>query len=205
MSQERVDVVAVGLTGGIGAGKSTALDLLGELGALTISADELVHGLYTQPELAAHIASHFGSAVLDSGGGVDRGRLAEALRGRRSELRWLERLTHPLVAEGIARRIDEAPAGAVVVCEVPLLFESDLQALFDLIVTVEAGPETRRRRSVHHFDRDQFAEFERLQVPSRQRVEGSDLVFCNDGSLEDLREFIRDVYGVATGLHKEDR
>ena len=67
-------------------------------------------------------------------------------------MRWLEKLTHPLVAEEIERRIGDAPAGTVVVCEVPLLFESGFERLFDLVVTVEAGGETRRRRSTHGFD-----------------------------------------------------
>lgn len=203
MSQERLDIVAVGLTGGIGAGKSTALAIFGEMGALTMSADALVHGLYQQPETVALIAGRFGADVVDSEGHVDRGRLAEAVRGRRRELRWLEELTHPLVVEEMARRMNEAPDGSVVVCEVPLLFEAGFEALFDLIVTVEAGPETRRRRSVHTFDLEQFTEFERLQASSSRRVEGSDLVYFNEGSLDDLRGFVRSAYEQAVALLKE--
>ena len=200
MSQERVDIVAVGLTGGIGAGKSTALGLFGEMGATTMSADALVHELYGQPETVAQVAEHFGNEVVDSDGHVDRVRLAAAVRGRRRQLRWLEELTHPWVVEEMARRMNQAPDGSVVVCEVPLLFEAGFEALFDLIVTVEAGPATRRRRSVHQFDVEQFAEFERLQASSRRRVEGSDLVFYNDGSLDDLRGFVRSAYERAVAL-----
>jgi dephospho-CoA kinase len=204
MTRERPDVVAIGLTGGIGAGKSTALTLFGAAGAHIISADAVVHDLYTEPKVAASIAGRFGADVLNPGGGVDRMRLAEAVRGQRSELRWVEKLTHPLVAEEIARRIQESPAGRVVVCEVPLLFEAGFEELFDLIVTVEAGPETRRRRSVHQFDLDQFTEFERLQASTRRRVEGSDLVYFNDGEVGDLREFVSSAYEQASALLEEE-
>lgn len=200
MSQERLAVVAVGLTGGIGAGKSTALALFAQEGALTISADALVHELYATSEVAARVAERFGATVLKAGGVVDRSRLAEAVRGHPRRLRWLEELTHPLVAEEIGRRLTAAPAGTVVVCEVPLLFEAGFEALFDLIVTVEAGPETRRHRSVHHFSLEQFGEFERLQASTRRRVEGSDLVFFNDGSLDDLRAFVGSAYTRARSL-----
>jgi dephospho-CoA kinase len=198
-------VVAVGLTGGIGAGKSTALTLFQELGAVTISADEVVHGLYVQPEVKGKLAAHFGPAVLDVHGEVDRKRLAEALRGRGRELRWLEELTHPRVAEEIERRINEATAGTVLVCEVPLLFESRSEGLFDLIVTVEAGRENRRLRSIHRFDLGMFSELEELQASSEQRVAGSDAAFVNDGDAEQLRAFVREAYGRALGLVAEGR
>jgi len=203
VSQERLDIVAVGLTGGIGAGKSTALALFAEMGAVTMSADALVHELYRQSGPVALIAEHFGPGVVDSEGHVDRVRLAEAVRGRRDELRWLEELTHPLVAEEMARRMNQAPDGSVVVCEVPLLVEAGFEALFDLIVTVEATPHARRRRSVHQFDLDQFTEFEALQASSKRRVQASDLVFFNDGSLDDLRGFIRSAHERAVALLKE--
>jgi dephospho-CoA kinase len=198
-------VVAVGLTGGIGAGKSTALSLFEDLGALTVSADEVVHGLYARPEVSAQLAARFGTAVLDGDGRADRTRLAESVRGKRRELRWLEKLTHPLVAEEIERRMREAPPGAVVVCEVPLLFESGYERLFDLVVTVEAGGENRRRRSIHRFDLDLFSELEKLQASSEERVAGSDLSFFNDGDLEQLRGFVQQAYARALEFLEEGR
>jgi dephospho-CoA kinase len=202
-SQEGREVVAVGLTGGIGAGKSTALALFGELGALTFSADQVVHALYAQPALAKRVGEHFGFGVLDECGAVDRSRLAEAVRGEQEQLRWLERLTHPRVAKEIKRRIRKAPSGAVVVCEVPLLFDSGYEELFDLVVTVEAGPETRRLRSVQRFGLDQFSELESLQASSDQRVEGSNLVFYNEAGFEELRDFVRGAYEQARALLAE--
>jgi dephospho-CoA kinase len=204
-TQARREVVSVGLTGGIGAGKSTALAMFGELGALTFSADEVVHDLYEQPAVGALVGAHFGRGVLDEHQAVDRPRLAETVRGRPDELHWLEKLTHPRVAKEIERRIGEAPEGTVVVCEVPLLFESGHETLFDLMVTVEAGEELRRRRSVHGFGLDQFSELEGLQASSERRREGSDLVFVNDGGLDDLRDFVRRAYESARGLLGQGR
>jgi dephospho-CoA kinase len=200
MSQERRDVVAVGLTGGIGAGKSTTLSLFRELGALALSADQVVHDLYAQRGLSRQVAAHFGSDVLNERGTVDRARLAEVVRGRPDELRWLEALTHPRVAKKIERWIKTVPSGTIVVVEVPLLFEAGFPDLFDLIVTVEAHGETRRRRSVHDFDLELFSEFEGLQASTKQRVQGSDLAFFNDGGLKGLREFVRDAFEKARGL-----
>ncbi len=117
-----------------------------------------------------------------SAGAVDRAALARRVRRRRSELRWLEKLTHPLVAKDMRRKIESAPTGSVVVCEVPLLFEAGYEGMFDLIVTIEAGSETRRWRSVHGFDLGQFTEFESLQASTEQRVARSDVVFFNDGT-----------------------
>jgi dephospho-CoA kinase len=195
-------VVAVALTGSIGAGKSTALAMFAECGALVLSADELVHRLYARPEVAAQVAEHFGRKVLDKSGTVDRPKLAAAVRGLPWEVQRLEEIVHPLVAKEMSRLVDEASAGTVVVCEIPLLFESGFDNLFDLIVTVEAGPEVRRRRSVHQFGLEQFAEFEAMQASTERRVQGSDLAFVNDGDLDQLRDFVRGAYEAAANLNR---
>jgi dephospho-CoA kinase len=196
-SQGERSVVAVGLTGSIGAGKSTALTLFGEAGALVFSADQVVHELYERPAVASAVAEHFGLQVLGATGTVDRSRLAEAVRGRPEELRWLEGLTHPLVAQDIGRRVEAAPSGSVVVCEVPLLFDSGFERLFDLVVTVEAGSDVRRRRSIHEFGLEQFAELEALQASRERRAQGSDVVIVNDEGLDRLGESVRSAYEVA--------
>ena len=197
-------MVAVGLTGGIGAGKTTALRFFAEAGALTLSADDVVHRLYTRPDVKNALTGYFGPEVVDPRGEVDRRRVAEAVRGRPDRLSWLEALTHPLVGEEMSRFIAGAPAGAVVVCEVPLLFEAGMRPYFDLVVTIEAGGEERRRRSIHEFGAEMFGEFEALQASSERRVAGSDLAFRNDGDLEQMRAFVRRAYERAR-LLAEDR
>ena len=205
LTQLKPEVVAVGLTGGIGAGKTTALRFFADSGALTLSADEVVHALYRRDDVREALRGYFGVDVLDAEHGVDRRRVAEAVRGHRERLRWLEALFHPLVGEEIVRFIGEAPSGSVVVCEVPLLFETGMRDLFDLVVTIEAGNDRRRERSIHDFDLDMFGEFEALQASSEQRVAGSDLVFVNDGAVEELRAFVREAYERARRLAEEAR
>ena len=201
----RSDVVAVGLTGGIGAGKSTALSMFREQGALTTSADEIVHDLYSRPDYVAQLVEHFGRDLFGERGGVDRRRLAGMVKGRSKELRWLERLTHPLVEWEIERVIAEAPPRSIVVCEVPLLFESHFEGLFDLLVTVEAERENRVSRSAERFDPAVFDEFEGLQASTEERVSGSHLAYYNDGSLDHMRAFIRDAYARAVALLRQPR
>ncbi len=194
LTHERPDVAAVGLTGGIGAGKTTALRFFAEAGALTLSADEVVHQLYAREEVKRALLGYFGREILDPQGEVDRRSLADAVRGRRDRLAWLEALAHPLVGEEVSRFIREAPAGSVAVCEVPLLFEAGMERRFDLVITIEAGGEQRRERSVHDFGIEMFGEFESLQASSERRVAGSDLAFFNDGEVEHLRAFVRQAY-----------
>jgi dephospho-CoA kinase len=200
VTRERPDVAAVGLTGGIGAGKSTALRYFGEAGALTLSADEVVHQLYGREEVKRALAEHFGAELLAVDGEVDRKSLAEAVRGKHEQLGWLESLTHPLVAGEIKRFIQEAPAGSVVVCEVPLLFEAGMNDLFDIIITIEARADFRRQRSVHAFDEELFTELETLQASTWRRVDGAHLAYHNDGTLPPLRRFVDVVYDRARAL-----
>jgi dephospho-CoA kinase len=138
--------------------------------------------------------------VLDTRGFVDRRGLAEAVQGHPDRLRWLEALVHPLVEEEMTRFVREAPAGSVVVCEVPLLFEAGMSGLFDLVITIETGADERRRRSVHDFDLDMFGEFEALQASSERRVAGSDFAFLNDGEVDRLRAFVRETYERASQM-----
>ena len=198
-------MVAVGLTGGIGAGKTTALRFFAEAGALTLSADEVVHQLYARDDVKQALIGYFGPSVLDLQGELDRRRLAEAVRGRPERLAWLETTTHPLVGEELFRFIREAPAGSVVVCEVPLLFEAGMEDRFDLVVTIEAAAEDRRERSTHDFGMDMFGEFEALQASSERRVAGSDLAFFNDGDFEHLRAFVRQAHERARLMASEER
>lgn len=196
----REGVVAVGLTGGIGAGKSTALEAFARLGAVTISADGIVHQIYRSPVFAADLASHLGNEILDAAGKVDRGRLSDRVKGDVELLRWLERLTHPLVEREIVLTVENAPEGSVVVCEVPLLFEAGFDSLFDLVVTIETDRRERLARSSRRVDPAAFAEFDALQASGERRVSGSDMVFRNDGAIERLEAFVEEVYARAQSM-----
>lgn len=201
----RADAVAVGLAGGIGAGKSTALDMFAELGAVTASADRIVHHLYGSTRFVERLLARFGPGIADDQGRIDRRRLSETVKGDNDGLRWLEQLTHPMVKREIERVLRDAPSGSIVVCEVPLLFEAGFGEMFDLVVTIEASRENRFGRSSHRFDPAVFAEFENLQASGERRMMGSDMVYHNDGSLEGLRDFVHEAYSRAVSLLSSKR
>src|SRR5581483_52933 len=137
----------VGLTGAIAAGKSEALAALARLGAATISADSVVHALLREPDVRQALRERFGESVAPDGD-VDRARLAAVVFADEEALAWLEALLHPRVGERIAAwhagLADDVPLAVV---EVPLLFETGMEAAFDATVCVVASEEARRERA----------------------------------------------------------
>src|SRR5215210_8912435 len=146
----------VGLTGGIGAGKSEALRALERLGAATLSTDAVVHELYASDEVRDAVVARWGVDVAP-GGVVDREAVARRAFADSAERAWLEGLLWPLVAGRVAdwraeqERRDPAPAAAVV--ETPLLFEAGMEGVFDATIAVVAEEAVRARRAAgrgHH-------------------------------------------------------
>ena len=178
--------IAVAITGGIGAGKSTALGAFRAHGAATVSSDEIVHHLLaSDDDVRDAIVARLGEDVLGSDGRPDRGRVAQAVFGDHEQLAWLEGLLHPLVSrEYLAWReqlaaLDDPPR--VCVTEVPLLYEVGAEERFDKVVVVTAPAALReQRRRVAHDDRDS-----RL-LPDREKVRRADYHYVNTGSFEDL-------------------
>jgi len=142
-------VLRVGLTGGIGSGKSTVATRLHELGAVVVDADQVAREVLAPgtPGLAAVLA-RFGSGVLDAGGRLDRSRLASTVFADSRARADLEAITHPLVAARSAELADAAPPDAVVVHDVPLLVEKSLGSAYHLVVVVGASEPTRLDRLV---------------------------------------------------------
>ena len=140
----------VGLTGGIGAGKSTALDALERLGAAVLSTDRVVHELYQDTEVQAAVAERFGPEVLRDGA-VDRPALARLAFATEDGRAWLEQLLWPRVGERmVAWRQglrSGAPTPRAAVVEVPLLFESGMDHGFDATIAVIADEEVRHARA----------------------------------------------------------
>jgi len=186
-------VLAVAITGGIGAGKSTALDAFRAHGAATVSSDEIVHHLLAaDDDVRDAIVERLGPETLGEDGRPDRARIAQAVFGDQEQLAWLEGLLHPLVSreyltwrEQLAR-LDEPPR--VCVTEVPLLYEVGSQDRFDKVVVITAPTALReQRRRVPLDDRDA-----RL-LPDREKVRRADFHYVNDGSLEALDAFVAGV------------
>lgn len=185
--------INIGLTGGQAAGKSTALRLFGERGALTVSSDEVVGDLYTRPEIIQQVIDRFGDEVAAGGGGLDRTALREMTAGDAAALDWLEELLHPGVGHEIAAKVGRAPGGSVTVAEVPLLFEAGLQDAFDYVVTIEAPPDLRRRRAAQREGSALFEVLDRRQLTTEERKAKADFVYVNDGRPEDMAQFVEEV------------
>ena len=142
-------MLRIGLTGGIGAGKSTVAAVLRDLGAVVVDADALAREVVAPgtPGLAA-VVVEFGPDVVDADGALDRPALARLVFEDEGRRRVLEQITHPLVAQRTAELVQAAPADAVVVHDVPLIVEKHMGALYHLIVVVDAPPDVRVQRLV---------------------------------------------------------
>ncbi len=186
-------VISIGLTGGQAAGKSTALRFFAEAGAVPLSSDRIVSDLYGRPEVIRAVLDRFGEGVAAVDGGIDRAALRERTAGEGAALDWLEKLLHPLVGREIAERIARAPAGSVVVVEVPLLLEAGLEDAFDFVVTIEAPPEVRRKRASGREGSSLFELLDQRQLSSKARRAGADFVYVNDVCPEDMAQFVHEV------------
>ncbi|NEK96233.1 dephospho-CoA kinase, partial [Modestobacter muralis] len=142
-------MLRIGLTGGIGSGKSTVAALLAERGAQVVDADRIAREVVEPgtPGLAA-VAAEFGEGVLAADGALDRGALASIVFGDTAARARLDGIVHPLVRARAAELVAAAPADAVVVQDVPLLVETGQAGSYDLVLVVEADPDTRVQRLV---------------------------------------------------------
>jgi dephospho-CoA kinase len=178
-------MVRIGLTGGIGAGKSTVATRLRELGATIIDADRLAREVVEPgtPGLAAVVAE-FGPQVLLADGRLDRPGLGRIVFGDAEKLARLNAIVHPLVGQRTQALIEAAPAGAVLVYDVPLLVENGLAAGFDLVIVVGAPEAERIRRLVHDrgMTEDEARSRMRAQAGDAERRAAADVWIDNSGS-----------------------
>jgi dephospho-CoA kinase len=187
-------MLLVGLTGGIGSGKSTVAEMLGEQGAIVIDADDLARRA-VDPGTSGfeRLVGEFGERVLDAAGGLDRAALAEVVFRDPEARRRLEKIVHPevarLFAEQAARYRD---TDRVVVYSVPLLVEAGLRDAFDLVVTVETSEEARAGRLEAGRGMSKLTTRERMdaQATDEERRQAAHIVIGNDGSLDDLRRAV---------------
>ena len=185
--------MAVAVTGGIGAGKSEALRAFARHGAAVISSDEIVHDLLRSDEdVRAAVRERFGDGVFGPEGQVDRGRIADIVFADPEELDWLERLLHPRVIAAYLRWRDDLASRpdppAVCVTEVPLLYEVGGDTRFDAIVVISAAPDVRVSRQVRPMQ-----DRERRLIPDEEKLARADFAYVNDGSLEELDQFVSGV------------
>jgi dephospho-CoA kinase len=178
----------IGLTGGMGAGKSTALKALEGLGAAVQSTDAIVHELYEGTKLRDAVIARWGPEIA-SGGKVDRKAVAERAFADEGERAWLEGTIWPLVGERIAIWLEQAraisPSPRAAVIEVPLLFEADMEGFYDATIAVVASEELRQQRAAgrgHALGKQRDAR----QLTQEEKARRATYVIHNDGSEEEL-------------------
>ncbi len=178
----------IGLTGGIGSGKSTVATLLTARGARLVDADRIAREVVGPgtPGLAA-VVEAFGDGVLTSEGALDRSALAAVVFTDPAARARLDGIVHPLVRARAAEMVAQARPDSVVVQDVPLLVETGQAPSFDLVLVVEADPETRVRRLVQRGLTEEDARARiAAQATDEQRRAVADVVLDNTGTIEDL-------------------
>lgn len=189
--------LAVAITGGIGAGKSTALECFRRHGAATVSSDEIVHHLLaTDPEVKRTLVERLGEEILGEDGTPDRERIAFRVFNDRDALDFLEKLLHPLVSREYMTWREQLAAlpnpPEVCVTEVPLLYEVGAETRFDKVVVVTAPKKLREARRGGWTD-----DRESRLVPDREKAKRADFTYVNTGTPDDLDEWVG---GVMTTL-----
>ncbi|MEU2153567.1 dephospho-CoA kinase [Streptomyces sp. NPDC019396] len=194
-------MLKVGLTGGIGAGKSEVSRLLVSYGATLIDADRIAREVVEPgtPGLAA-IVETFGPEILTADGTLDRPRLGSIVFADPDRLAGLNAIVHPLVGARSAELEATAGPDAIVIHDVPLLTENHLAPLYDVVVVVEASEDTQLDRLVRLRGMTEADARARMaaQATREERRAIADLVVDNDGSLESLEPRVREVWEALT-------
>jgi dephospho-CoA kinase len=184
----------VGLTGGIGAGKSEALAAFQRAGAATLSTDRVTHDLLDDDQVRAALVERWGDEVAP-GGSIDRNKVGEIVFGDREELAFLESVMHPRVGLHVLEwRQALEPDVEVAVVEVPLLFEAAMEDAFDATVAVVAGDEIRDAR-LRERDQAGLGGREERQLDQAEKERRADHLIRNDGSLEELEGEVKQLFG----------
>ena len=185
--------LAVAITGGIGAGKSTALASFRRHGAATVSSDEIVHHLLaTDPDVKEALVERLGTDILGEDGVPDRERIAHRVFNDREALDFLEKLLHPLVSREYMTWRDQLAAlpdpPEVCVTEVPLLYEVGAETRFDKVVVVTAPTKLREARRGGQTD-----DREARLIPDRDKAKRADFTYVNTGTPDELDAWVAEV------------
>jgi len=190
-------VLKIGLTGGIGSGKSEVARRLAARGAVVIDADRIAREVVEPgtPGLARVVAT-FGEGVLRPDGSLNREKLGAIVFADPDKLASLNAIVHPLVGERVARAQSEADADAIVVYDVPLLAENKLAPMYDVVIVVDAPDEVRIARLAEHRGMPEQDAKARIaaQASREDRLAVADLVIPNDGPLDELEARVAEVW-----------
>ncbi len=197
--------LAVGLTGNIGSGKSTAARLFSELGVPVFDTDRIGHELLeSDPGVRKKIAEAFGSKVVENGP-VDRRRLGEVVFGNPAKRRKLEGILHPAIMAAARERVSQQKVRSYAIVEVPLLYEASLAGEFDYVILVKTDEEKAvGRASVNlGIGKDEVKKRLDAQIPQSEKEKLADFVVANNGTEDDLRMKVHLLHSVLSSLVPE--
>ena len=200
-------MIIVGLTGGIGSGKSTVSSFFKDLGAYIIDWDELARRV-TRPHLPAwrETVDCFGEGILNDDLTINRERLADMVFSDKEQIAKLNQIVHPKVFqedEVITSEITSHDPGAVIIKDIPLLFEVTPPILVDEVIVVCASEQTQLRRlEKKGMDRKEAQRRIESQLPLEEKIRSADFVVNNDGPLEETKRQVKEIYSLLT---KENR
>ena len=186
----------VGLTGGIGAGKSTVADLFSQKGAVVIRSDELARQVI-EPQTPGfqQVIDRFGKEFVNSEGYIDRAKLAQIVFQDDAALKDLENIIHPLVRSKTNQIIDQHTSETIIVSEIPLLLEKKMESLFDFLVIVISSEKNRLERLAQRgLTTEQATARMAKQVSDDERKAAADFLIVNDGNLDQLEADVEKIW-----------
>jgi dephospho-CoA kinase len=186
----------VGLTGGIGAGKSTVADLFSQKGAVVIRSDELAR-LVIEPQTPGfqQVIDRFGKDFVNSEGYIDRAKLAQIVFKDDAALKDLENIIHPLVRNKTNQIIDQHTSETIIINEIPLLLEKKMESLFDFLVIVISSEKNRLERLAQRgLTTEQATARMVKQVSDDERKAAADFLIVNDGNLDQLEADVEKIW-----------
>ena len=195
-------MLKIGLTGGIGSGKTTVAYLFKDLGARIIDADEICHKLM-MPKSTAYdeIVSYFGQTCLNPDRTINRGYLRRCILNNPFDRQVLEGILHPKVLLDIKREFQKVRPKEIIVVDVPLLFEVGWQGYFDYTIVVYAKREVCLKRLIKSgFSKEEAEQFFDLQMPLEEKIKKADFIIENSGSLEETKRQVEDIWKRLKGL-----
>ncbi|CAB4332280.1 unannotated protein [freshwater metagenome] len=186
----------LGISGGIGSGKSTAAKMFADLGAIHIDADAIAKEVLEPGQVGyERVLEKFGDGILDSSGNIDRKELAKLVFNDSSKLSQLEDIIHPAVIARVTQIRESLPETSIVLYDTPLLLEKQMQAQFDKIIMVLAPTELRESRLIARgLAAPDIAARMRNQASDEARRDVADYILVNDGTLESFRTQVEQVW-----------
>ncbi|RKY32959.1 MAG: dephospho-CoA kinase [Candidatus Omnitrophota bacterium] len=188
--------IVIGITGGLGTGKSTVVRMLKSYGAAVIDADQIAHGIIKPgKKIYLKLVETFGKKILGRNKNIDRKKLARAAFRNKNSLRKLNLIMHPEIIQAIKEGIKKSPRKAVVV-DAPLLIEAGLRGLVDKIIVVRAERETQLKRLLgkRRLTKKDIARRIKVQMPLEKKFCFADFIIDNSGSREKTRRQVAGIW-----------